>query len=120
MNSCKPEKNTKKIAIIALNKPKGVICTHKDLYNRTKIYDLIPKKVLKLVEGKLHSVGRLDFNSQGLILLTNNTKVKKILETPSSKVKRIYKVKIQGNLNNDILNKIKRGVLINKVYFENC
>ena len=67
-----------KIILIALNKPKGFICTHKDEYNRRKAIDLIPKRTLKTINGKIHSVGRLDYNSQGLLLLTNNTKIKKV------------------------------------------
>ena len=56
------------------------------------MYGFIPKNILRDFKGKMHSVGRLDFNSQGLILLTNNTKIKFFLEKPSSKIK-IYKIK---------------------------
>ena len=65
-----------KTTLIAINKPRGIICTHNDEYNRRKVFDLIPKKSLKIIDGKLHSIGRLDYNSQGLLLLTNNTKIK--------------------------------------------
>ena len=60
-----------------------------------------------MIKGRLHSVGRLDFNSQGLILLTNNTKIKAYLEKPSSKIIRVYKVKIQGIISDSILKKQK-------------
>ena len=43
---------------------------------RIRVYDLIPKNILKDFKEKIHSVGRLDYNSQGLILLTNNTRIK--------------------------------------------
>lgn len=110
--------NTLRTVLIGLNKPKGVICTHFDEFNRRKALDFIPKKVSKTINGKLHSVGRLDFNSQGLLLITNNTKIKHFLEKPSNKIVRTYKVKIQGMINTKILNKIKHGLLINKVYYK--
>ena len=80
-----------KTILVALNKPKGFICTHKDEFNRKRAIDLIPKKTFQTIKGKIHSVGRLDYNSQGLLLLTNNTKIKHYLESPSNKIIRIYK-----------------------------
>ena len=107
-----------KTTLIALNKPKGVICSHNDDKNRKVIYELIPKKSLRVIEGKLHSVGRLDYNSQGLILLTNNTEIKKHLESPSNKFLRVYKVKVQGEIKKELLTKIRAGVIINKITYK--
>lgn len=106
-----------RIVLIALHKPKGFICTHKDEFNRRKAIDLIPKKTLKTINGKIHSVGRLDYNSQGLLLLTNNTKIKSYLESPSNKITRIYKVKIQGIIDHKIIKKIEEGLIIKKVKY---
>jgi len=107
-----------KTFLIAINKPKGVICTHKDERNRKKVFDLIPSKTLSLAEGKLHSVGRLDYNSQGLLLITNNSKIKHYLESPKNKIKRVYKVKIQGKINSELITKIKNGTLINRIPYK--
>ena len=107
-----------KTTLIALNKPRGVICTHKDEFNRRKVFDLIPKKSLKIITGKLHSIGRLDYNSQGLLLLTNNTKIKQYLESPKNRISRIYKVRVQGKINNALLIKIKKGVNINNILYK--
>ena len=101
--------------LIGVNKPRGVICTHNDEKSRMKIYDLIPKNILRNFKGKLHSVGRLDFNSQGLILITNNTILKSYLEKPSSKIYRVYKVKVQGLIDNSIVKKLKKGVKIGDI-----
>ena len=101
-----------RFSLLALNKPKGIICTHNDEKNRKKIYDLVPKNINKKIKGGLHSIGRLDFNSQGLILLTNNTKIKAYLEKPSSKIIRVYKVKIQGIISDSILKKAEQGYFI--------
>ena len=104
-------------SLLALNKPKGIICSHNDEKNRKKIYDLIPKNINRMIKGSLHSVGRLDFNSQGLILLTNNTKIKAYLEKPSSKIIRVYKVKIQGIISDSILKKANKGTFINEKFY---
>ena len=103
--------------LIALNKPKGVICSHNDEKNRPSIYDILPKNILKDVKGNIHSVGRLDFNSQGLLLLTNNTKIKHYLEKPSSKIIRIYKVKVQGKITKKNLDQIKKGIYISNIQY---
>ena len=103
--------------ILAINKPKGVICTHNDEKNRKRIYDLVPKNISKQIKGGLHSVGRLDFNSQGLILLTNSTKIKTYLEKPSSKIIRVYKVKVQGLITNNVLKKTNKGIYIENKYY---
>ncbi len=110
-------KERNKIILLGVNKPRGVICTHRDEKGRVKIYDLIPKNIVKEFKGKIHSVGRLDFNSQGLILVTNNTKIKSYLEKPSSKILRVYKVKIQGLINNNDIKKYKNGTHIGNDFY---
>ncbi len=107
----------KKTFIIAINKPKGVICTHRDENGRVRIYDLIPKPILKNFNGEVHSIGRLDYNSQGLILVTNDTKIKSYLENPSSKILRVYKVKIQGLIDIANLKRLKKGLYIGSQYY---
>ena len=109
--------NGNETILIGINKPKGVICTHSDEKNRIRIYDLIPKNILRDLKGNMHSVGRLDFNSQGLILITNNTKIKYYLEKPSSKIQRVYKVKVQGLINNSTVKKSQKGFQIGDRYY---
>ena len=108
---------SKEFVLLAVNKPRGIICTHNDEKNRKRIYDLIPKTFIRKIKGNLHSIGRLDFNSQGLILLTNNTKIKAYLEKPSSKIIRTYKVKVQGLLTDSIIKKTKKGMYINNIFY---
>ena len=103
--------------LIGLNKPRGVICTHNDEKGRVRVYDLIPKNILKDFKKKIHSVGRLDYNSQGLILLTNNTRIKSYLESPSSKILRVYKVKIQGLITNNIIKKYQKGLQVGNIFY---
>ena len=104
--------------LIGLNKPRGVICSHKDDKGRLRIYDLLPKAIIKEFKSTIHSVGRLDFNSQGLILITNESKIKYYLERPASKIIRVYKAKIQGNLEKKHIERIKKGIYLNNIPYK--
>ncbi len=85
---------------------------------RTKVYDLLPSRLIKNIEGKIHSIGRLDYNSQGLLLLTNNTKIKNYMENPTSRIERVYKVKVQGIVEEKHKIKILRGISIEKKSYD--
>ena len=112
-NNIQFNKDRTKTFIVAFNKPKGVISTHKDEKDRVKVYDFIPNKLVKYLGGKIHSIGRLDYNSQGLLLLTNNTKLKSYYENPQSGIIRIYRVKIQGLIDSNQKKRILEGIKIN-------
>ncbi len=73
-------------------KPVGLITTHKDPQNRPTIFESLPKTMPRVI-----SVGRLDFNSEGLLLLTNSGDLARSFENPANKITRIYKVKIFGH-----------------------
>ena len=103
--------------LLGMNKPKGIICSHKDEKGRQSIYDIIPKRITKYINGNLHSVGRLDYNTQGLILLTNNSKIKYYLESPSNKIIRVYKVKVQGVLKEFHIENIRKGLIIKGIKY---
>ena len=83
----------KKINIILFHKPKGCITSRSDEKNRTIIYDYLPKKL-----NHYHYIGRLDYNSEGLLLLTDSTVYKRKLESPKSNIKRVYVVNVIGSL----------------------
>ena len=88
-----------------LHKPMGFLSTSKDAMGRKTIFDLIDSKL-----DHLMIIGRLDYNSEGLMMLTNNGGLKRYLELPKNKVERIYKVKIKGHLTSSNLTKIKKGL----------
>lgn len=73
-------------------KPVGLITTHKDPQNRPTIFASLPKTMPRVI-----SVGRLDFNSEGLLLLTNSGDLARSFENPANKITRCYKVKIFGH-----------------------
>ena len=90
--------------IYLFNKPKGCLVTHSDPKNRKTIFDFLPKKFEKIV-----TIGRLDYNSEGLIILTNNGDIKRNFELPKNNYERVYRVRVQGRINSRIIDKLKRG-----------
>ena len=92
-----------KSIVYVLNKPKGYICTSKDTHNRLKIIDLIDTKV------RLFTIGRLDRDTTGIILLTNDGDFANRLAHPRYNKEKKYYVKTKGRIDNIFLNKIKSG-----------
>ncbi len=105
-------KRSDKVEVWKLYKPIKYICSTKDKLDRKKIFDLLPKNLEKLI-----SVGRLDYMSEGLILLTNNGDYSRYLEHPSSNIERIYRVCISNNIKNDDIQKINKGISIKGVRY---
>lgn len=100
-------KKPNEVEMYILNKPRGYITSKKDELKRKTVYDLIPSDKRNLI-----SIGRLDYNTEGLLLFTNNGDVARYFELPKNKVSRIYKVKIYGNVTKPIINKINSGINI--------
>lgn len=97
-----------KLRILALNKPEGYECTRSEKSPKKKIFDLLPpEKKFRWI-----SVGRLDLNTSGLLLLTNNGQVANKLMHPSSMLDREYIVRIRGKVDPVDLDKLKRGIRI--------
>ena len=92
-------------ALYQLHKPVGYLSTSKDAMGRKTIFDLIDSKL-----DHLMIIGRLDYNSEGLIILTNNGELKRYLELPKNRIERVYKVKIKGHLTSSNLTSIKKGL----------
>jgi pseudouridine synthase len=100
----KPVRARRKL-YIALHKPRGCVCSHQDELSRPTIYDLLPKE-WQIVS----SVGRLDFNSEGLIFLTNDGQFALRLTHPRYGVRKKYLATIEGTVEQELLEKFKRGV----------
>ncbi len=92
---------------VALNKPKNTLCTNSDPSGRRRVVDFIPREL-----GRLFPVGRLDQNSEGLILLTNDGALAERLTHPRFEVPKKYRVQVAGLVDNDLANALKRGVHI--------
>ena len=89
-----------------LNKPREVICSSYDDKGRKTVVDLIKTK------ERIYPVGRLDYDTTGLIILTNDGELANILMHPKNKVYKTYIAKINGILNAEDFSKLRKGVLI--------
>jgi pseudouridine synthase len=90
---------------VAMNKPPGCVCSHNDELGRPTIYQLLPKE-WQIV----NSVGRLDFNSEGLIFLTNDGQFALRLTHPRYGVRKKYIVTVEGKVEPAILAEFTRGI----------
>src|SRR5437868_9822609 len=84
---------------VALNKPKGCVCSRKDEFERPTIYELLPKEW----ENVLYSVGRLDYDTEGLIFLTNDGQFALRLTHPRYEVSKKYVATVEGRLEAQML-----------------
>lgn len=89
-----------------LNKPRGVVSTSKDEKNRKTVVDLIK------TEKRVYPVGRLDYDTTGAIILTNDGELTNLLTHPKNKVEKVYVAKIKGIMTKEILSKLCSGVVI--------
>ena len=92
-----------------LNKPRGVVTTTSDEKNRKTVVDLIP------TDKRIYPIGRLDYDTTGLLLLTNDGDFANILMHPSEKVQKVYVAKIKGIITAEAISKIKNGVILDSV-----
>ena len=97
---------SKKIRVLLYHKPEGEICTRSDPEKRPTIFDHLPL----LRNGRWISVGRLDFNTSGVLLLTNNGELANRLMHPSAQIEREYAVRIYGQVTPEMIKKLKKGV----------
>jgi 23S rRNA pseudouridine2605 synthase len=94
---------------LILYKPKGYLTAVKpDKEGRLTLLDLLPSSV----KTRVYPVGRLDFNSEGLVLLTNDGELAYRLTHPRFKVPKTYEVKVHGIPSKQILNKLSRGIML--------
>ena len=107
-------KEKEKVRLWLYYKKKGFLVTTKDVKKRPNIFDEIKLKV----NVRLISIGRLDFNSEGLLLLTNNGDFARKLELPQNKFQRTYKVRIFGIINNKIKDQIKNGIIVDGIKYK--
>ncbi len=90
---------------VLLNKPKGYLSSSADPEGRKLVTDLVKSR------AKLHPVGRLDYNTEGLIILTNNGAFTNYVAS-SKMIPKVYDVKVKGLPNANAINKLRRGILL--------
>jgi pseudouridine synthase len=100
----KPVRAKRKL-YVAVNKPPGLVCSRQDEFERPTIYGLLPKEW-----GHLHSVGRLDYHSEGLIFLTNDGEFSLHLTHPRYGVRKKYVATVEGRVAAEMLGQFTQGV----------
>jgi pseudouridine synthase len=95
---------------LLLNKPKGVLCTVKDTHGRPTVIDLVPPHAGR----RLYPVGRLDEDSEGLVLMTNDGELTARLTHPRYAVPKIYDVRVKGRLAEDDARRFEAGVWLSE------
>lgn len=94
------------------HKPVGLVTTHKDTQNRPTVFDNLPAGMPRVI-----SVGRLDLNSEGLLLLTNNGELSRALELPQNAWSRRYKVRVHGFIDKKKLDNLAQGTVIDGIHY---
>ncbi len=93
-------------------KPEGLVTSHKDPQGRPTVFANLPKELPRVV-----SVGRLDLNSEGLLLLTNSGELSRKLELPSNGWSRRYKVRVHGRVNEKSLADLQNGITVDGINY---
>lgn len=95
------------------HKPPGLVTSHKDERGRETVFDHLPGELPRVV-----SVGRLDLNTEGLLLLTNDGELARFLELPSTGWSRKYRVRVHGRVDQAKLDRLKKGITIEGVRYK--
>ncbi len=103
---------TEKTRVWIYHKPAGLVTSHKDEKGRQTVFDNLPAGMPRVI-----SVGRLDLNSEGLLILTNSGELSRKLELPSNGWSRRYKVKVHGKVDKAKLEGLEKGCEIDGVVY---
>ena len=110
------EISTKPITRVWLyHKPVGLVTTARDPQGRPTVFGALPSDMPRVI-----SVGRLDLNSEGLLLLTNDGEWARKMELPSSHLKRTYRVRVHGKIPVDLAEQLAKGRTVAGVHYAPC
>ncbi len=96
------------LSYILMHKPEGYVTTLRDQFNRPTVMDLLDKNV----KNRVYPIGRLDYNTTGVLLLTNDGDLAQKLSHPRSNVKKVYRITLKESLTSDDALKIRKGVYL--------
>ena len=102
-----PQLHAREKVYVLLNKPKGYLSSVSDPEGRPLVTELLPPAL-----GKLHPVGRLDFNTEGLLLLTNDGDFTNFITAARNRVEKVYEVKVKGVPAESGIQRLRRGITL--------
>lgn len=102
-----PQLKTRETRYVLLNKPKGYLSSVADPEGRPLVVELLPASL-----GRLHPVGRLDFNTEGLLLLTNDGELTNFVTSARNRVEKVYEVKVKGVPPETAIERLRRGITL--------
>jgi pseudouridine synthase len=102
-----PLLSTRENVYVLLNKPRGYLASLSDPENRPLVTELVPQSL-----GRLHPVGRLDFNTEGLIILTNDGDLTNYVTAARNKVPKVYEAKVKGVPPDAAIERLRRGIVL--------
>ena len=107
-----PLRSRERTRLFLYHKPRGLVTTHSDPQGRDTIFRALPKGLPRLI-----SVGRLDINTEGLLLLTNDGGLARVLELPATGWLRRYRVRALGRVQQDALDRLRSGITIDGIRY---
>jgi 23S rRNA pseudouridine2605 synthase len=108
----KPMGSAQATRVWRYHKPAGLITSHNDPAGRPTVFDALPSGLPRVI-----SVGRLDLNTEGLLLLTNDGELSRALEMPDTALVRHYRARARGRITQEQLDKLKTGCTIDGVHY---
>ena len=105
----------KKLEYYIMNKPKGILCTVSDDRGRKTVMNLLPAGA-----GRVFPVGRLDYATEGLLLLTNDGELAYRLTNPKNEIPTTYLARVEGTMSEKDLNRIRSGIELDGVLTKKC
>ncbi|MBB5701121.1 23S rRNA pseudouridine2605 synthase [Ochrobactrum daejeonense] len=108
----KPLKQAERTRLWLYHKPAGLVTTNRDPEGRPTVFEALPAEMPRVL-----SVGRLDINTEGLLLLTNDGGLSRVLELPSTGWLRRYRVRAHGKVTQQQLDELKNGIAVDGVFY---
>jgi 23S rRNA pseudouridine2605 synthase len=105
-------KQVEETRLFLYHKPAGLVTSARDEKGRETVFDHLPRDLPRVV-----SVGRLDLNTEGLLLLTNDGGLSRYMELPQQRFRRTYRVRVLGAVTQERLDRLKNGVTVDGVHY---